>query len=270
MHNASNYWDSLAPNHWRVEDNYLGVSSVRLILNGIHQPVLVVGAGQGLIVEELRRQGLQCDGIDLSAKMLEYAKLRRGLTLVRGNATAMPFVDGSYETVIFATGVIDFMADLQDIETAMREASRIVSRTGNIFVAFYRFSAAQERFLISLGLLRNDLLHMRSALGLHRLGFRALVAWVAKTARISTFQAVRLCINSGLGSTKQERAIAITMRRVVAKSRDPVAFIEAAPETQPYRDKSAIERLLDSLSMRIEDWHTSTSCHLVRVSQQEA
>lgn len=71
---------------------------MRLILGDIRQPVLVVGAGQGLIVEELRRQGLRCDGIDLSARMMEYARVRRGLTLVRANATAMPFADGAYET----------------------------------------------------------------------------------------------------------------------------------------------------------------------------
>ncbi len=72
------------------------------------------------------------------------------------------------------------MADLQQIETVLREANRIVSETGNVFVAFYRFSAAQQRFLTSLGLLRDDTLHMRSALVLNRLGFGALVAWVAK------------------------------------------------------------------------------------------
>ena len=87
VRNASNYWDTLAPHHWRLENNYLDVSSVRLILGDIRQPVMVVGAGQGLIVEELRRQGLRCDGVDLSAKMMEYARLRRGLTLVRANAS---------------------------------------------------------------------------------------------------------------------------------------------------------------------------------------
>ena len=152
----------------------------------------------------------------MSAEMMEYAKLRRGLTLVRPNATAMPFVDGTYGTVIIATGVIDFMADFQQIETVLREANRIVSETGNVFVAFCRFSAAQQRFLTSLGLLRDDTLHMRSAMVLSRLGFGGLAAWVAKMAGISTFQAVLLCISTGLGSTKRERAIALTLRRVLA------------------------------------------------------
>ena len=158
--------------------------------------------------------------------MMEYARLRRGLTLVRANAAAMPFADGSYETVIVATGVIDFMADAQEIETVLGEANRIVSGTGNVFVAFYRFSAAQTRFLTSLGLLREDTLHARSALVLHRLGFRALVARVAKTAGIGTFRAALLCLRTGLESTKQERRIALAMRRVFAQAGDPDAFID--------------------------------------------
>ena len=40
---------------------------------------------------------------------------------------------------------------------------------------------------------------------------------------------------------------------VLAQAGDPDAFIDAAPETQAYRDKSAIGHLLDSLSMQIED-----------------
>lgn len=218
------YWDTVAPHHWRLEDNYLNVPSVRLILGDIRPPVMVVGSGQGLIVEELRRQGLRCDGIDLSAEMMEYARLRRGLTLVRANATAMPFADGTYETVIVATGVIDFMADVRQIETVVREANRIVSGTGNVFVAFYRYSAAQQRFLTSLGLLRDGTLHMRSAMVLSRLGFGALVAWVAKTAGISTFQAVLLCISTALGSTQRERAVGLAIRRVLAQAGDPDAF----------------------------------------------
>ena len=54
--NVSNYWDTLAPHHWRVENNYLDVSSLGRILGDIREPVLIVGAGQGLIVEYLRRQ----------------------------------------------------------------------------------------------------------------------------------------------------------------------------------------------------------------------
>ena len=263
---ASGFWDALAPYHWRVENIFMNVPSLRLILGDIREPVLVIGAGQGLIVEELLRLGLRCDGVDLSPKMIEYAKLRRDLDLVHANASAMPFVDGTYETVLVASGVIDLMADLQEIETVLREANRVMSGTGNTFVAFYRFSAAQTRFMTSLGLLRDDTFHMRPAFALHRLGFGALVAQVAKMARISTFQAFLLCISTRFGATKEEHGLALTMRQMLAEAEDPDALLEVVPEAPPYRDKSAIGRLLDSLSMQIEDWQASSSCYLLRVS----
>lgn len=100
----------------------------------------------------------------------------------------------------------------------------------------------------------------------YRLGIGALVARVAKSAGVSVFRALLLCIGTGLRSTKQERAAALATRRVIARAGDSAALIEAAPETQPYRDKPAIERLLEGLSVRIEDWQTSGSCHLVRAS----
>ena len=88
----------------------------------------------------------------------------------------MPFVDGTYEALLFLSGVIDFMADLQQIETVLREAKRAISGTGNVFVAFDRFSAAQKRFLTSLGRLRYDTFHMRSAFALQRASSRCFRA----------------------------------------------------------------------------------------------
>lgn len=132
------FWDSLAPFHARIENSYLDLPSVRRLLPALHQPVLVVGAGQGLIVAELKKRGLRCDGIDLSAEMIRYARSRRGLELIHADARAMPFAPGSYETIIYATGVIDFMSDDQQIHLIMNEGRRVAGRSGTIFVAFYR------------------------------------------------------------------------------------------------------------------------------------
>ena len=69
------FWNALAPHHEALEDSYFDLASVRQLLPAIQQPVLVVGAGQGLIVGELRNRGFQCDGVDLSPQMINYAKL---------------------------------------------------------------------------------------------------------------------------------------------------------------------------------------------------
>ena len=44
---TSDYWDALAPHHSALENNYFDRSGLRRIIDDIHQPVLVVGAGQG-------------------------------------------------------------------------------------------------------------------------------------------------------------------------------------------------------------------------------
>src|SRR5712671_5557604 len=108
MTRSSNFWDALAPYHSTVENSYLDLPSLRHILHDIHQPVLVVGAGQGLIVAELQNKGIQCEGVDLSSEMIRYARIRRALALAQADARSMPFGDGTYRTLIYATGVVDF------------------------------------------------------------------------------------------------------------------------------------------------------------------
>ena len=262
---ASDYWDALAPHHRHVENNYLDLSSIRLILKDLQQPILVVGAGQGLIVEELRNKGLRCDGVDLSAEMIKYAWSRRRLHLIQANAREMPFVAGAYETVIYATGVVDFLEDFSEIKAIMTEATRIVSESGQIFVAFYRFSAAQEGFLRALGLLRNDTLLLRSSLTIHRLSPAASISWVAARLQVSPLRAALLLMTTWLRSTRQEKRAALGMRKVFTRVDDPGSMIDAAPDTQPYRDTSAISDLFDRLSIRIGDHQACSGCYLVRL-----
>src|SRR6185295_10956190 len=102
MNQPSAYWDALAPHHASLENNYLDLPSLRRIIHEMNEPVLVVGAGQGLLVEELLKKGLRTDGIDLSREMIQYAKKRRGLTLIEADARAMPFGAGTYETIVCA------------------------------------------------------------------------------------------------------------------------------------------------------------------------
>src|ERR1051326_4109949 len=115
VNSSTEFWDELATHHAAIENSYFDLGGVRAIMSEIESPVLLVGAGQGLIVGELIRRGYVCEGVDLSPQMIRYAKERRGLTLVHADARSMPFRDGSYKTVIYATGVIDFTANEQDI-----------------------------------------------------------------------------------------------------------------------------------------------------------
>ena len=152
----SGFWDALAPHHSALENNYLDLPTIRRIMKDLQEPVLVVGGGQGLIVAEVRKNGLQCDGVDSSAEMIKYAKLRRGIALIKADAKALPIAEQTYGTVIYATGVIDFTEDEKEIQAMLLEGRRIVKKQGKIFIAFYRTSAALERFMTRVGLLENN------------------------------------------------------------------------------------------------------------------
>lgn len=103
---SSAYWDVWAPHLLDLEDNLLDLETINQLSGSFTNPVLVVGAGQGLLVEGLTKGGFRVDGVELSPVMIEYAKSRRGLRLIEADARNMPFDDGTYGTSIIATGLV--------------------------------------------------------------------------------------------------------------------------------------------------------------------
>ena len=265
MTRFSNYWDALAPHHSSLENNYLDLPSLRRIIRDLHQPVLVVGAGQGLIVAELRKNGFRVDGVDLSSEMIRYAKTRRGLQLVQADARTLPFGEKRYETIIYATGVVDFIEDEEQIAVIMNEARRIINRSGKIFIAFYKMSAASEDFLARLGLLRNNVLSLREALEFHRLNPVQAIAWVAKKAEAGYVRAGILSLRAWAFSTMQEKTAALHMQRIFRAMDHADSVIDAAPERQPYRNEPEIRSLFKRLAIPMKKFEASGSCYIVQI-----
>jgi len=265
MTGSSEFWDALAPHHSSIEDNYFDVASLRPILHHIHQPVLVVGAGQGLIVEELRKNGFQTDGVDFSAEMIRYAKTRRGLEFIQADARHMPFQNGTYQTIIYTTGVIDFIADEEHIRLILSEAKRVVDRSGDIFVAFYRFSRTTEDFLTRLGMLKDNVLYVKESLRIHQLNPVQAIAWVANKAGIGLFSAAILSLRTWFFSPMPERQAAFNMRKIFKKMDNPGSLINAAPERQPYRNQPQIKELFNRLAIPIKRFEASGSCYVVQI-----
>jgi ubiquinone/menaquinone biosynthesis C-methylase UbiE len=262
---ATDFWDALAPYHSALEDNYLNRASIRRIAHQIHEPVLVVGAGQGLIVAELHKLGLQCDGVDFSTEMIRNAKIRRGLTLVHADARRMPFENGSYSTMIFATGVIDFMGDEEQIRLILNQGMRVVKPSGTIFVAFYRMSVALQQLLKRVGLLVNhDLLH-RESLENYLLSPFQTVVWGARKAGVNRLRAAWLFTRAWALSTMQEKFVMLKMQRIFRRMDDPDSLIKAAPEKLPYRDETEIQNLFQRLAIPIDDLRQFSSCYIVKL-----
>lgn len=265
MRLQSSFWDALAEHHAAIEENYLELSSLRQIMGDVRSPVLVVGAGQGLLVAELQSKGFACDGVDFSPEMIKYAKLRRGLNLVESDAAALPFGDQTYETVIHATGVVDFNSDEEAIGRMLREARRVLKPGGSILVAFYRFSPALERFLSKVGLLSGSVLQHRRSLETCLFSGPQMLRWTAQNAGVGLLGAMGLMARLAAFGTLREKVATLKMQAIVRKMRDPHAFIQAASETQPYRNEAEITRLFGRLGIPIQQLRSLATCWVARV-----
>ncbi|MBE0544790.1 MAG: class I SAM-dependent methyltransferase [Verrucomicrobia bacterium] len=264
MKPSSDFWDALAPFHSAIENNYFDLPSLHHIRSELREPVLVVGAGQGLIVAELQSKGFQCDGVDFSAEMVRRARSRRGINLIQADASAMPLGDATYETIIYATGVIDFNSDENAIRCILREGQRVVKPGGKIFVAFYRFSPALEGFLTKLGLLSDSVVLHRRSLETYLLTSPQMFRWVMNNSGTGWLGAAALMFRLAAFGTIREKATTLKMQRIVRKMKDPKAFIQAASETQPYRNEAGIRRLFDRLNIPIQELRTLATCWIAQ------
>lgn len=94
--------------------------------------VLEVGCGTGLILERLRAVAASAVGLDLSPGMLRTARAR-GLDVVQGVATALPFANQSFDLVCS----FKVLAHVPDIRTALAEMARVCASGGTVLAEFY-------------------------------------------------------------------------------------------------------------------------------------
>jgi ubiquinone/menaquinone biosynthesis C-methylase UbiE len=91
--------------------------------------VLEVGCGTGLLLERIAGFASRAVGIDLSPGMLELAR-ERGLEVVEGSATNLPFADESFDVACS----FKVLAHVPDLDKALSEMLRVI-RPGGIVVA---------------------------------------------------------------------------------------------------------------------------------------
>ncbi|MEY4578811.1 MAG: hypothetical protein RL701_3514 [Pseudomonadota bacterium] len=94
--------------------------------------VLEVGCGTGLILSRLAQHADSAWGVDISDGMVRVAK-QRGLSVVRGSATDLPFADDSFDLVCS----FKVLAHIPDIGRALREITRVTKPGGQMVLEFY-------------------------------------------------------------------------------------------------------------------------------------
>ncbi|MBW2523646.1 MAG: methyltransferase domain-containing protein [Deltaproteobacteria bacterium] len=94
--------------------------------------VLEVGCGTGLLLGRIQRFAAAAQGVDLSEGMLAHAR-RRGLDVVCGSATELPFEDEQFDV----TCSFKVLAHVEQIERALSEMVRVLRPGGMMIAEFY-------------------------------------------------------------------------------------------------------------------------------------
>ncbi len=93
---------------------------------------LEVGCGTGLILQRVAQRASSAVGVDISAGMLQRA-VARGLDVVQGDATALPFADDSFDLVYS----FKVLAHVAPIQPALQEMARVTRPGGHLVLEFY-------------------------------------------------------------------------------------------------------------------------------------
>jgi ubiquinone/menaquinone biosynthesis C-methylase UbiE len=266
MGSALQFWDSLAPYLSHIEDNFLDLESINKLKSIIKDPVLVVGAGQGLLVESLQQSGYNVDGIDNNIEMIEYAEKRRGIKLIQEDATNLSFDDNSYKTTIIATGVVDYIDDTQLIEKILNEAARVTTGDGRILVAFYRMHPASEAFQKRAGILTADgKFRHQYAFGLMRSKPNDMIKTIKKDANMGLLSVIFHLVKMQILVPKKERDVSKTFNEMFKMMDNPNEFIESCPDSIPYRTLPLIHKLFEKLGFSISNTYVYDSCTVAEI-----
>ena len=105
---------------------------MRMATPRTRESALDVGTGTGHYAACLADLGMQVTGIDPSAAMLAVARARPiDVTWREGDATALPYADGSFDLVLSVTA-LEFVADAA---AALAEMYRVLRPGGRLVVA---------------------------------------------------------------------------------------------------------------------------------------
>lgn len=134
------FWDAYAPGYQHDHQPELGETSFVWCPEGLNEDeagllgdvrgkkVLDVGCGGGQTTRWLAAHGAHAVGFDLSAEQLRLGRaMGTGTRLVRADAEALPFRDGSFDIACSAYGALPFVADSARV---MREVARVLKPGG--------------------------------------------------------------------------------------------------------------------------------------------
>ena len=251
MGTVDQWWREWAPYWENVEDRHLSALVTESFIDGCRSPVLVVGAGQGLVVEALRTRGFDVTGVDRTREMVSEAKRRRDLDILCADARSLPFAGERFHSVIISTGVLDYVDDPELIRGVLEESFRVLRRGGPLFAAFFQLPRPVEEALRGIGVIQGQEYHMGrlfelQAGVLHPLrGAMKIARWTRRSLLPTLVDFIRL----GLSVPPELMADHRKTRAVFSHAEaDGVAAEElrrSVPDVIPYRREREVRELFE-------------------------
>ena len=248
------WWRLWAPYWEHIEDRHLGVFVTDSFADTVVEPVLVVGAGQGLVVERLKRHGVRATGVDRSRPMLEMAARRRSLEMPLADARALPFATESFETVVVSTGVVDYTADTEAIGQMLEEVMRVLRPRGTALVAFYQLPRPIEAPLRSIGVIQGGEYHMRRLFEIQAtrrliVSARRIARWTGRPLLRATVDFIKLGLAVPASLCRDAESVKQIYREAAAAGVDPERLRQAVPERIPYRGEREVRELFERVGL---------------------
>jgi ubiquinone/menaquinone biosynthesis C-methylase UbiE len=273
MVEKESYWTAWSPYWSYQEDFFLDLDAINKLSAFITNPVLVIGAGQGLLVEQLQKNDFTVDGIDSDPQMISYAQKRRGLDLIQAYAENIPFADDSYKTSIIATGVVDFIDDEEQIKSIISEALRVTDNSGKKFVAFYKYTPKVEALLKYTGIITDkNLLRFKKLAEMTMLSFENPIRFISairKETNIGFLRTMLILMRTQLFLPKKEKReskkLSVLWKRAKNELDNPQSLIDCLPELVPYRNREQISSLFKKFNFSINNMYFYDSCTIVQL-----
>jgi len=270
MTDVGRFWDTWAPYLSYIEDNHLDLANIKNLDSIISDPVLIIGAGQGLLVEQLQKSGHKADGVDRSPQMIKYAETRRGLNLIEADARNLPFESRSYSTAIIATGVVDFLNDDREIEQIISEARRVTKDSGKVLVAFLGTHPAAERFARRIGIIAGGTLNQRRMFHLASLYPWQALKTFRNDGRVGIFRAFREILILQMFLQREEKKMTKRLAQILKTADDTQALINSGIESMPFRTERDIRALFARLQLPVGRFFVFDNyCYVVETAPKD-
>ncbi len=96
--------------------------------------ILDLGCGSGFSMEVLTERGYDVVGVDISDKMLKFAK-EAGFNVLKADARELPFEDESFDGVL-SISMLQWLGK-KDVEKVAKECYRVLKKGGKGVIQFY-------------------------------------------------------------------------------------------------------------------------------------